>query len=118
MKRGVMGGIPPLGDAPSPIKGGGRYLVSTSSLPLLLTCPLVDIFLPLLLLYSSTCLGKALLSFSLHHHHHVVVLLEFPRVHYFHCPTGARDEGHRQAVRVTDYGSVASCNILHHDLEI
>src|SRR3954463_955429 len=118
MKRGVMGGIPPLGDAPSPIKGGGRYLVSTSSLPLLLTCPLVDIFLSLLVLYLNTCLGEALLSFSLHHHHHDVVLLEFPRIHYFRCPTGARDGGLHQVVRVTDYKSVASCNVLHHDLEI
>jgi hypothetical protein len=112
------GAIHPLGAAPSPIKGGGGDLLSTSSFPLLLTCPLVDIFLPLLVLYSSTCLGEALLSFSLHHHHHAVVLLEFPRIHYFRCPTGARDGGRRQAVRVTDYGSVASCNVLHHDLEI
>ena len=72
------GAIHPLGAAPSPIKGGGGDLLSTSSFPLLLTCPLVDIFLPLLVLYSSTCLGEALLSFSLHHHHHAIVLLEFP----------------------------------------
>src|SRR3954470_10746133 len=78
------GAIHPLGASPSPIKGGGD-LLSTSSFPLLLTCPLVDIFLPLLVLYSSTCLGEALLSFSLHLHHHVVVLLEFPRIHYFRC---------------------------------
>ena len=57
------GAIHPLGAAPSPIKGGGGDLLSTSSFPLLLTCPLVDIFLPLLVLYSSTCLGEALLSF-------------------------------------------------------
>src|SRR3954467_15077654 len=119
MKRGGNGGtIHPLGAAPSPIKGGGGDLLSTSSFPLLLTCPLVDIFLSLLVLYSSTCLGEALLSFSLHHHHHVVVLLEFPRIHYFRFPIGARDVGRHQAVRVTDYESVASCNVLHHDLEI
>src|SRR4051812_19591665 len=112
------GAIPPLGAAPSPIKGGGGDLLSTSSFPLLLTCPLVDIFLSLLVLYSSTCLGEALLSFSLHHHRHAVVLLEFPRIHYFCCPTGARDGGLHQVVRVTDYESVASCDVLHHDLEI
>src|SRR3954465_15814974 len=111
------GAIHPLGAAPSPLKGGGGDLLSTSSFPLLLTCALVDIFLPLLVLYSSTCLGEALLSFSLHHHH-VVVLLEFPRIHYFRCPTGARDGGRHKAVRVTDYESVASCNVLHHDLGI
>src|SRR3954464_6185703 len=111
------GAIHPLGDAPSPIKRGGGDLLSTSSFPLLLTCPLVDIFLSLLVLYSSTCLGEALLSFSLHHHHHAIVLLEFPRIPYILCPTGARDGGRHQVVRVTDNESVASCNILHHDLE-
>src|SRR4051794_2037805 len=92
-EEGNNGGvIHPLGAAPSPIKGGGGDLLSISSFHLLLTCPLVDIFLPLLVLYSSTCLREALLSFSLHHHHpHAVVLLEFPRIHYFHCPTGVRD---------------------------
>src|ERR1041384_6344491 len=79
MKRGVMGApFLPWGLPPSPIKGGGGDLLSMSSFPLLLTCPLVDIFLSLLVLYSSTCLGEALLSFSLHRHHHAVVLLEFP----------------------------------------
>src|SRR3954470_22384253 len=31
-----------------------------------------------------------------HHHHYVVVLLEFPRIYYFRCPTGARDGGRYQ----------------------
>src|SRR3954469_7422596 len=63
-EEGSNGGtIHPLGAAPSPIKGGGGDLLSNSSFTLLLTCPLVDIFLPLLVLYSSTCLGEALLSF-------------------------------------------------------
>src|SRR3954467_7749541 len=118
-EEGSNGGvIHPLGAAPSPIKGGGGDLLSTRSFSLLPTCPFVDIFLFLLVLYWSTCLGEALLSFSLHHHHHVIVLLEFPRIHYFRCPTGARDGGRHQAVRVIDYESVASCNVLHHDLEI
>lgn len=70
-----------------------------------------------LVLYTSICLGEALLIF-LHHHHHGVVLLEFPRIRYFRCPTGARDGGRHRAVRVTEYGSAAFCNALLHDLEI
>jgi hypothetical protein len=42
-----------------------------------------------------------------HHHHYVVVLLEFPRIHYFRCPTGARGGGRHWSVRVTDYGDAA-----------
>lgn len=71
-----------------------------------------------LVLYTSICLGEALLIFLHHHHHHGVVLLEFPRIRYFRCPTGARDGGRHRAVRVTEYGSAAFCNALLHDLEI
>src|SRR4051812_15437757 len=95
--------IDPLGAGPSPIKGGGGDLLSTRSFTLILTCPLVDIFIPLFVRYSRTCLGEALLSFSLHHHHHAVALLEFPRIHYSRCPTGARDGGRDQSVQMTDY---------------
>ena len=58
--------------------------------------------------FTSTVLRRSPAQDLLHHHHHyVVVLLEFPGIHYFRCPTGARGGGRHWSVRVTDYGDAA-----------
>ena len=90
------------------------------NLSLILTCPLVGIFLPLLACppHEHLLRRSPAQSFLHHHHHHVVVLLDFPRIHCFPCPTRARDGGRRWAVRVTEYGSATFCNTLLSDLEI
>src|SRR3954462_11184413 len=61
-------------------------------IPPSLICPLVGIFLPLLAdpVSRVRCLGEALLKIFSTTITYVVVLLEFPRIHYFRCPTGAR----------------------------
>ena len=46
------------------------------------------------------------------------MLLEFPRIHYFRCPTGARDGGRRRTGRVTEYGGAALCGAYLRDLDI
>src|SRR3954470_9598652 len=58
--------------------------------------------------FTSTVLRRSPAQDLLYHqHHYVIVLLEFPRIRYFRCPTGERDGGRHQAVRVTEYGGAA-----------
>jgi hypothetical protein len=78
--------------------------------------------LPLFLLIHPTSngLGEALLKLFLHQHHHVGVLLEFPGGSSSSAaPLERGNGGHRQAVRVTKYGSATPCGArLLRDLEI
>ena len=106
--EGRGGGWPPLGCCPPHLYKEEVETLSFDPISPSLICPLVGLFLPLLASPPLEHLLRRSPAQDLlhHHHHHVVVLLEFPRIHYFRCPTGARDGG-RRAVRVTDHGCAA-----------